>query len=680
MRIKRLLWMLPMLLLSIGVSGAAQVIAQATCPQLVQRALLAVNENCDDLERNAACYGYNLVSASFTEEVAEDFFVAPADRSEVVLLETLSTSAMDVDNDIWGVALMNLQANIPNTIPGQNVKFVLIGDTTIENAVDPADAHSPVDSIGVTTTGRLNVRSGPSLNNNAIGIAPSATVLDADGLSADGAWVRVVYGGLIGWVAREFIDGDGVDDLPTLDNTTRLPMQAFYLRTGVGAIQCDEAPEDALLVQGPDNFTVEMTINGAEIRLSSTMIARIIPGETTADDLLEITAVSGSVEVQGTTLQAGEKTALCLDTPINDGADGMENDRLVSCPPSTPEPVSLEEQQGWCSLGLLDSEPLNYRVPVDCDQGFTERTAPDPVEAVEQEQPRISSQPPIAAVDCSGFQATSPLGQVAEDSSQFYWDAPADNAITGYALTVNTGSGTQTAQATTTNATIDNLQLLDTISWRVDALIGQEVVCSTETISAQVVGAPPVVVSTPEPIVPNPVFTANWSCTSSNYEVLIFWSDAGPTDVISATVTDDDTTTFNNAGTGSSGSFVIPVDYSFLTNIDITNMTTGDSVGFALPFNTLCKPVPIDISSFICSSPGSVEVSFNNALPGQLIEAILVDSVTSTPYSATTIPSGESDDIIITTTPGQSYTELKLEILSLSEGAIITFTPPLFSC
>ena len=57
------------------VLSVTAVIAQGTCSELLERALTAVDDNCDALDRNNACYGFNLVEAAFTEEVAEDFLL-----------------------------------------------------------------------------------------------------------------------------------------------------------------------------------------------------------------------------------------------------------------------------------------------------------------------------------------------------------------------------------------------------------------------------------------------------------------------------------------------------------------------------------------------------------------------------------------------------------------------------
>src|SRR5688572_7788993 len=121
-----------------GLLSLAIVIAQAeTCPELVSQALLAVDEACATTGRNEACYGYDQVEASFLTSVADDFFASPADISPIAEIETIRTAPLNTATGVWGVAIMNLQADLPNTIPGQSVTFVLLGDVEVENAVSP---------------------------------------------------------------------------------------------------------------------------------------------------------------------------------------------------------------------------------------------------------------------------------------------------------------------------------------------------------------------------------------------------------------------------------------------------------------------------------------------------------------------------------------------------------------
>ena len=41
---------------------------------------------------------------------------------------------MNASTGAWGVALMRIQANLPDTLPGQNVTMLIFGDVQIQNA------------------------------------------------------------------------------------------------------------------------------------------------------------------------------------------------------------------------------------------------------------------------------------------------------------------------------------------------------------------------------------------------------------------------------------------------------------------------------------------------------------------------------------------------------------------
>jgi hypothetical protein len=56
------------------------------------------------------------------------------DKAPIQVIKTLKTSPLDVKRGTWGISLLKLQANLPNTLPGQSVTFLVFGDTAIQNA------------------------------------------------------------------------------------------------------------------------------------------------------------------------------------------------------------------------------------------------------------------------------------------------------------------------------------------------------------------------------------------------------------------------------------------------------------------------------------------------------------------------------------------------------------------
>jgi hypothetical protein len=395
------------------------VTAQGTCSELLERALEEVDQSCTDLGRNEACYGYNRVEASFIVDVEDEFFSKPADKTGVADLATIRTAPLDVDNDQWGVAVMSLQANLPNTIPGQSVTFILLGDTEVENAVSPESAFVPANGMDVTVTTAqgANIRSGPGTNFNVVGGVSASGTLQADGLSVDGAWLRVAYRDRPAWISRSVIaDDPAIADLPTLTEELRTPMQAFYLRTGIGQPTCEEAPDDVLLVQGPEGIEIELTVNGANIQLGSSGALRTV--EIDGQLYLEIIVFDGKFEVDGRIITPGYRSLICLGNEDSRGLDGQANDLVATCGASEPERVEPDIfGDEWCIMEEIPGDLLNYPLEILCPG---ETPPPPPVQQPQQ----AGSQSQNPDVDCSTFQRIGPDSVAATDVTFSWTEAP----------------------------------------------------------------------------------------------------------------------------------------------------------------------------------------------------------------------------------------------------------------
>ena len=111
------------------------------CPVIVQTVLDSVAQSCADTGRNEACYGYSALEAIPRAEIVEFDFANPGDIEALIGIDSMELEPMDVGNETWGVAMLRLQANLPDTIPGQNVTFLVFGDVSLTNGVDPEDAE-----------------------------------------------------------------------------------------------------------------------------------------------------------------------------------------------------------------------------------------------------------------------------------------------------------------------------------------------------------------------------------------------------------------------------------------------------------------------------------------------------------------------------------------------------------
>ena len=505
-----------------------QTMAQGGCPPLVEQALRTIGDNCATLDRNSVCYGNNQVSAKFLQEVTEDFFSKPADRANLLDVQSIITTSLDLGREEWGVAVMNVQANVPQTLPGQAVTFILLGDAELENAIAPEDIPAANIAIPVTSRTSSNVRSGPGTNFNRLGAVEANTPLTADAKSEDGAWVRIIYSeDTIAWIFRDNLIADPVmDNLPIPDETARGTMQSFYLRTGIGRTECLDAPAEALLVQGPKDFEVNLTVNGAKVNLGSTVIFQTFKGEQ--GDELEISVLDGQAEVlpdieggASTIIRAGNSSRFCLGAPEDLGEDGAANDQEVTCNGTPPQRIDNNfVSDTLCELQDLPEGLLRYDVDLQCPG--------DPVPVV---VPVLSSTPnqvgatavPNATTDpnqtasCASVSVIGPYTSAQPYGQVFTWNAV--NGADAYQLNFLDGNNNffSSVGASGTSIMLDPININDGQSFRYEvvALQAGKPLCTSGPIGGINIVSP---------------LTGSWQCLY--VQIQVNWSGAGANDVI----------------------------------------------------------------------------------------------------------------------------------------------------
>ncbi len=125
------------------------VIAQDTCPAVVQQALAALDTQCSTTERNQACYGNVSLTAVPQSSATQFKFDSVGDIANLSDINSMKLEPLDTAKGTWGLVMMQVQADIPDTIPGQNVTFILFGDVTIENAAK--EGQTPMQAFYLTT-------------------------------------------------------------------------------------------------------------------------------------------------------------------------------------------------------------------------------------------------------------------------------------------------------------------------------------------------------------------------------------------------------------------------------------------------------------------------------------------------------------------------------------------------
>lgn len=299
------------MMMGLGISlQPTQAQTSDTCPAFVEQAVTEVGNICENLGRNVACYGHNNIETSLYQGISFSRFDAPADRIELSGLNSIRTAPLNEIDETWGIALLSVQANLPGTVPGQNVVMMLMGDASLENQVAPEHQISTDETLSVTVNVDANLRDQPSMNSRIIGSVVPNTRLEADMLSEDGVWIRIPQpAGEVVWISRDMVDDNPViDSLPRPAPTQISPMQSFYFSAGLGQSTCAQA-SGTLFIQGPNNIRVDLAINGVDISIGSTIaLSYISPTQ------MQVVTLSGTGYVAGVTVPTGYAVTIDLDS------------------------------------------------------------------------------------------------------------------------------------------------------------------------------------------------------------------------------------------------------------------------------------------------------------------------------------------------------------------------------
>lgn len=331
-----------------------------SCPVIVETALNTVDSACEGTSRNQICYGNLRLEVEPHPGFSITGFSKQGDKTGVADIQRLLLTPMDTEIGEWGVALLRIQANLPDTLPGQNVTFLLFGDVEVSNPVTPQD--TPVNVI-VTAASSVNLRGGPSTNQPVVGSLGAGESITATGRLADGSWLRVeLASGQSAWVFSQLVRSE--EDLDSLNVVTAEetvtapefgPMQFFYFRSGVGDAPCREAPNSGILIQTPEGVgKINLFVNEVSITLSSTVYLQAqAPGEMIVNTI-ENQAVVKALDVERTVIEGG-RVIIPLD----------EN-QAPSGPPGKVEAYDLADLQ---ALPLQNLErPISLPPPLTAEQ------------------------------------------------------------------------------------------------------------------------------------------------------------------------------------------------------------------------------------------------------------------------------------------------------------------------
>lgn len=111
-----------------------------SCPVLVEDTLASLDTVCAGTGRNQICYGNVRLTVERESGATSLRFEQPGDIIDLAEIRQVQLAPMNLGAHEWGVALLKVQASIPDTLPGQNVTMLLFGDVELRNGTIPGQA------------------------------------------------------------------------------------------------------------------------------------------------------------------------------------------------------------------------------------------------------------------------------------------------------------------------------------------------------------------------------------------------------------------------------------------------------------------------------------------------------------------------------------------------------------
>lgn len=441
------------------------ITAQAECTAFIQAALESLADSCEEAGGSTACIASSVAINGDGGSTAAGSIVG---LSNIETIQTIN----DLEADTFGLSMMNVPANVPLALDANGLRYVLVGDVTVENLVDPATAYSPVEAVPVTAIVASNLRASASTNGSVVDSVPPGTELPAFATNSGGDWLQVLFEGSDVWISSTVITpGGDLSTLPVFDGSTQSLMQSIRLMTDSSTPGCVGQPPAALIVQGTEDFGATITVNGVDIRVAGTIALQNVVDEA-GNTRLQLSVLSGGAQSDGLSVPAGFTMSIALNAEMM--ATGAVWQNLV--------PMTGNQLAFFSPLEALPSELFFSPIEMPTQEQITQ--------VLSSINSGGRAQTVSGALDCTGFRATSPTATMGNGPEvPFFWDGLAN--AEGYRLNFFDESGASIASfdlsnlSTTfvVNTTPDAIGAGTNFSWNVDALVGGQVACTTGRVS-----------------------------------------------------------------------------------------------------------------------------------------------------------------------------------------------------
>jgi hypothetical protein len=127
----------------------------------------------------------------------------------------------------------------------------------------------------------------------------AGTELQADAISEDGRWVRVVMDEMAGWVPAGAIDAIERRRLPVYGADALTPFQAFHFRSS--EVSTCGSLTSGLLIQGHEDYPIDLIVNDVSIRIESTIFLRTRTDASTGQVIMDVFVLFGLARINAGT-------------------------------------------------------------------------------------------------------------------------------------------------------------------------------------------------------------------------------------------------------------------------------------------------------------------------------------------------------------------------------------------
>lgn len=272
------------------------------CSQTVEKAIANIRLNCANLARDSLCYGHPTVDIAFAEDAAVEAFDRPSDRASAVNLASIRSSGLEQEREHFGIALLNLSANLPQTHQGSGIIIMLAGDAAVANEIKPADA--PALSAPLSTAALVDtiLFRHPGVIPEGVASVAADEILLVDAFDDSGEWLRVVNDGTMAWVEADDVARlNAMATLPAIGAGATFPFQALSVSTDTALPECEQA-ESLVAIQTPPDLPTSLTVNGVDIRVGA-----MVTLQQVHRNALSLTVHRGEVTtIFGGTVKQGE--------------------------------------------------------------------------------------------------------------------------------------------------------------------------------------------------------------------------------------------------------------------------------------------------------------------------------------------------------------------------------------